>query len=147
VFFRHHLSCEYDACWLAEKQTSILCGGKEPRHRAKEHEADEHREVGDTGGDTADANHETNKDLRLLIQKDLFPEDLYCRLCVINLHVLSLRERSGDVALLIEPPLTQPPKSFPSVELRGDPGCAFLAALAVDTELHPRNESAQGPSE
>jgi DNA-binding NtrC family response regulator len=44
----------------------------------------------------------TNKDLRLLIQRDLFREDLYYRLCVINLHVPPLRERSGDVALLID---------------------------------------------
>jgi two-component system, NtrC family, response regulator AtoC len=44
----------------------------------------------------------TNKDLRLLIQRDLFREDLYYRLCVINLHVPPLRERSGDAALLID---------------------------------------------
>ncbi len=44
----------------------------------------------------------TNKDLRLLIQKDAFREDLYYRLCVITLHVPPLRERAGDVELLID---------------------------------------------
>ena len=43
----------------------------------------------------------TNKDLRLLIQRDSFREDLYYRLCVITLHVPPLRERPGDVELLI----------------------------------------------
>ncbi|HTP57668.1 MAG TPA: sigma-54 dependent transcriptional regulator [Spirochaetia bacterium] len=44
----------------------------------------------------------TNKDLRALIQKDSFREDLYYRLCVITLHVPPLRERPGDVELLID---------------------------------------------
>jgi len=44
----------------------------------------------------------TNKDLRLLIQKDAFREDLYYRLCVITLHVPPLRERPGDVEPLIQ---------------------------------------------
>jgi two-component system, NtrC family, response regulator AtoC len=44
----------------------------------------------------------TNKDLRLLIQRDSFREDLYYRLCVITLHVPPLRERPGDIELLIE---------------------------------------------
>ena len=44
----------------------------------------------------------TNKDLRLLIQRDSFREDLYYRLCVITIHVPPLRERPGDVELLID---------------------------------------------
>jgi two-component system response regulator AtoC len=44
----------------------------------------------------------TNKDLRTLIQKDSFREDLYYRLCVITLHVPPLRDRPGDVELLID---------------------------------------------
>lgn len=42
----------------------------------------------------------TNKDLIDLIEKGNFREDLYYRLNVINLHVPSLRERSGDIQLL-----------------------------------------------
>ena len=44
----------------------------------------------------------TNKDLRLLIQRDSFREDLYYRLCVITIHVPPLRDRPGDVELLID---------------------------------------------
>ncbi|MFI5369079.1 MAG: sigma-54-dependent transcriptional regulator [Spirochaetia bacterium] len=44
----------------------------------------------------------TNKDLRILIQRDSFREDLYYRLCVITLHVPPLRDRPGDVELLID---------------------------------------------
>ena len=45
----------------------------------------------------------TNKDLRHLIQRDSFREDLYYRLCVITLHIPPLRERPGDVELLDRP--------------------------------------------
>lgn len=44
----------------------------------------------------------TNKDLRVLIQNGLFREDLYYRLCVINFHLPPLRQRMGDVRLLID---------------------------------------------
>jgi DNA-binding NtrC family response regulator len=44
----------------------------------------------------------TNKDIRLLIERGDFREDLYYRLCVITLHIPPLRERPGDVPLLID---------------------------------------------
>jgi DNA-binding NtrC family response regulator len=44
----------------------------------------------------------TNKDLLGMIRNDLFRQDLYYRLCVIPLHVPPLRDRAGDIGLLIE---------------------------------------------
>ena len=43
----------------------------------------------------------SNKDLRLLVKKGLFREDLFFRLNVISIKVPPLREREGDIALLI----------------------------------------------
>jgi len=43
----------------------------------------------------------TNKDLRLLVEKGSFREDLYFRLNVININVPALREREDDIPLLI----------------------------------------------
>ena len=42
-----------------------------------------------------------NKDLRSLVNKGLFREDLFFRLNVISIKVPPLREREGDIALLI----------------------------------------------
>lgn len=42
----------------------------------------------------------TNKDLLSLLKKDLFREDLYYRLNVINISIPSLRERGDDILLL-----------------------------------------------
>jgi two-component system nitrogen regulation response regulator NtrX len=48
----------------------------------------------------------TNKDLRIEIAEGRFREDLYHRLAVILIHVPSLNERRGDIALLAEHFLT-----------------------------------------
>jgi two-component system response regulator AtoC len=42
----------------------------------------------------------TNKDLRVLMEKDLFRDDLYYRLNVVTIHLPPLREREGDIKLL-----------------------------------------------
>ena len=44
----------------------------------------------------------TNKDLEALVKKELFREDLYFRLNVINILLPSLRDRVDDVLLLIQ---------------------------------------------
>ena len=43
----------------------------------------------------------TNKDLKDMIQKGLFREDLYHRLSVILIHVPPLRDRADDIPLLV----------------------------------------------
>lgn len=44
----------------------------------------------------------TNKDLKKLIQQDLFREDLYYRMSVINIALPLLRKRKEDILLLIK---------------------------------------------
>ena len=44
----------------------------------------------------------TNKDLRVAIDEGKFREDLYHRLSVILLNMPPVRERTGDVSMLIE---------------------------------------------
>lgn len=44
----------------------------------------------------------TNKNLWELSKKGLFREDLYYRICVLELHIPPLRERKEDISLLIQ---------------------------------------------
>jgi len=44
----------------------------------------------------------TNEDLRKRVEQDLFRQDLYFRLNVIPIHLPPLRDRMGDIPLLLE---------------------------------------------
>jgi PAS domain S-box-containing protein len=71
----------------------------------------------------------TNKDLRELVKKGSFREDLFYRLCVIPIHLPPLRERKEDIPLLVDHIMA---------EVRADTG-RDIRRIAADTMARMMN--------
>jgi len=69
----------------------------------------------------------TNKDLKELIQKGLFREDLYYRLSTATIHLPPLKDRKDDIPILVRSFLEELNVDIPDRALR--PGNEFLQAL------------------
>lgn len=67
-------------------------------------ESGEYRPVGSTIGVRSDVRiiAATNRDLKQLMSEEKFREDLYYRLNVFNIHLLPLKEREGDIPVLVD---------------------------------------------
>jgi DNA-binding NtrC family response regulator len=70
----------------------------------------------------------TNKDLSALIREGRFREDLYYRINVMSFHLPPLRERRGDIPLLVEHFLAKYRERYGGEPVTLDP--ATMAALA-----------------
>jgi DNA-binding NtrC family response regulator len=69
----------------------------------------------------------TNRELRELVDKNLFRQDLYFRLNVFPIQLPPLRERAGDVPLLIEHLLEKLRRSGTAVSTISEPAMHVLA--------------------
>jgi DNA-binding NtrC family response regulator len=73
----------------------------------------------------------TNRNLEQMVREGTFREDLYFRISVVNIHMPTLRDRSGDIPLLAEYFLRMFAKVHKKQQRSMSPG--FLAALSRHT--------------